>query len=590
MIISGYEKPVEYGRQQIFDPTMAAMVLQAQQQYNAALKDEYERGLKDLADFNTKYGDFISPFSRDMDRYGEMISGIRNVLDEAYSKGINLTQSPQGRIIIQRLTNSINPAEFNTMRTNAKLGFEYLDAIEKAKAKNEFNENFENWSLTHGGPGLFSEFSSAGGKMWNRPAPYVYQDLNKYTGHIFDKMADSFLGTGKDHYDYYGVSREDRAKALTQHLSGLMNDPLGRYHYEQSKAAYERMLGRPLSDDEAMTRWQSDILDSTVEYEHRNRKLNEMYKLQQENAARGAAARTTVPEQTPQWGFMEHLRRNTASRAAGLDVKDWGVDGNKVLSVLRDKQIQRGKEISKAAGNVSGSAKGQQMFVDAYETVHYDPSAIVAFLVSQSYSEKGGGDVLQRYQVVDNNTIRMKAEDAYRLFGRHDVVSHTTGYRGRTLSTDRSKFSNADYIDVTFSGDVYGAYTKRDRNENYFRVSKITTYRPNGAEGQALYDSNGNLNPEAWSATSLKGGDKMYFDSHITSEKDNPGTGSLGTYDKKTKKIRDMKGVPVTNTHDQGYQDAVQGDIVMSKILTSGTDYDTSATIPEVLGFGTIKK
>jgi len=120
------------------------------------------------------------------------------------------------------------------------------------------------------------------------------------------------------------------------------------------------------------------------------------------------------------------------------------------------------------------------MFVDAYETTYYDPSAIVAFLVSQSYSEKGGGDVLQRYQVVDNNTIRIKAEDAYRLLGRHDVVSHTTGYRGRTLSTDRSKFNDAGYIDVTFSGGVYGAYTKRDRNENYFRISKITTYKPNG--------------------------------------------------------------------------------------------------------------
>jgi hypothetical protein len=67
--------------------------------------------------------------------------------------------------------------------------------------------------------------------MWNISSPYTYQDLNQFTGHIFDKMADSFLGTGADHYDYYGVSREDRAKALTQHLSGLLSQPLGQYHY-----------------------------------------------------------------------------------------------------------------------------------------------------------------------------------------------------------------------------------------------------------------------------------------------------------------------------------------------------------------------
>jgi hypothetical protein len=103
-----------------------------------------------------------------------MVGGVKSVLDEAYAKGIDLLGSPEGRMIVQRLTNSIDPAEYNRMRTNAKVGFEYLDAIEKAKAKNEFNEEFENWSLQNGGPGLFNEFSSKNGAMWNRPAPYVY--------------------------------------------------------------------------------------------------------------------------------------------------------------------------------------------------------------------------------------------------------------------------------------------------------------------------------------------------------------------------------------------------------------------------------
>lgn len=547
----------------------------------------YEKAEKRMDDFYEKYGEFMSPFQKDMDRYQQIVGDVRKGIDQLYASGEDPLRTASGRAKMAQLIRSVDPAEMSRMRANAKMGYEYLKDIEQARAKNEFNEDYENFLLSQpGGPGRFQDFSSANGAMWTRSAAGRYSDLNQYTGHIFDKMADSFIGTGPDHYDYYGVTRADRAKALTQHLSGLLQNPLGRFHYENSKAAAERVLGRPISDQEAMQIWQNDILDATHEYDHQNRKLNEMWKMRQENAARRAASVSTTPTNTPQWGFMEHLRRNTASRAAGLSVNDWGIDGKKVLSVLRDKQIQRGKEISKAAGNVSGSAKGQQMFVDAYETTHYDPSAIVAFLVSQSYSEKGGGDVLQRYQVVDNNTIRMKAEDAYRLFGRHDVVSHTTGYRGRALSTDRSKFNDAEYIDVTFSGGVYGAYTKRDRNENYFRISKITTYKPNGAAGQDLYDSNGNLNPDAWVSTQLKGGDKMYFDSHITSEKDNPGTGSLGTYDKKKKGVRDMRGIPVTNTHDQGYQDAVQGDIVMSKILTQGTDYDTSATIPEVLGFG----
>jgi hypothetical protein len=199
----------------------------------------------------------MSPFTKDMERYGQMIGNVRNLINDAYARGIDLARSPEGRALIQRAVYSVNPAEFNRMRTNAKVGFEYLDAIEKAKAKNEFNQAFEDWTLSkdNGGPGSFNEFSSADGAMWNRPAPYTYQDLNQFAGHIFDKMEDSFIGTGADHYDYYGVSREDRAKALTQHLSGLLSQPLGRFHYENSKAAYENMLGRKLSDDEAMKYW-----------------------------------------------------------------------------------------------------------------------------------------------------------------------------------------------------------------------------------------------------------------------------------------------------------------------------------------------
>ena len=257
-----------------------------------------------------------------MERYGEMIGGVRSIIDDAMSRGIDLFKSPEGRAIVARAVNSVNPAEFNRMRTNAKVGFEYLDAVEKAKAKNEFNQQFEDYTLKNGGPGLFNEFSSRNGAMWNRPAPYTYQDLNQFAGHIFDKMEDSYIETGADHYDYYGVSREAREKALTQHLSGLLSQPLGRFHYENSKAAYESMLGRRLSDDEAMKYWQRDILDSTQEYEHRNRKLNEVWKMQQENNARIAAGRAAgsgsqYRPQSNQYSIAELIRRTSSTRIVG---------------------------------------------------------------------------------------------------------------------------------------------------------------------------------------------------------------------------------------------------------------------------------
>ena len=61
-----------------------------------------------------------------MERYGVMMSGVRDIIDDAAARGIDLLKSPEGRAVIQRAVNSVNPAEFNRMRTNAKLGFEYL--------------------------------------------------------------------------------------------------------------------------------------------------------------------------------------------------------------------------------------------------------------------------------------------------------------------------------------------------------------------------------------------------------------------------------------------------------------------------------
>ena len=128
MTFLGLEKPVELGRQQIFDPTVANMVLNANRDYITAVYNDYKQSLQDMKEFNKTYGDFMSPFAKDMERYGEMVGSIRNAINEAYSKGVDLTRSPEGRMIIGQLVNSIDPREFNTMRANAKIGYEYLDA------------------------------------------------------------------------------------------------------------------------------------------------------------------------------------------------------------------------------------------------------------------------------------------------------------------------------------------------------------------------------------------------------------------------------------------------------------------------------
>lgn len=576
MIISGYEKPVEYGRQQIFDPTMAAMVLQSQKQYNDALKDEYERGLKQLDDFYKNYGDFLSPFEKDMKRYGQMIGGIRGALDEAYANNVDLLGSPEGRMLISRLTNAIDPSEFNLMRTNAKLGFEYLDAIEKSKAKNEFNQAFEDWSLQQeGGPGLFNDFSSAKG-MWNRPAPYVYQDLNQFTNHIFDKMDDSYIDT-IDGYDYYGVSREARQQALTQHLAGLMNTQLGQFHYQNSKAAYESILGRPLSDDEAMAYWQRDILDSTQEFEHRNRKLNEMWKLQYEDASRQRAARTSAAgryqqDNGNQWSFIELVKRSGSTAIVGQQPQEYS---EKTLAAQRDAQIEIGNKISTATGGHSGTYKGQQMFKQVYGQNQYSPEVVADFIAnSRGYQRLEG----------DPTTLIISKNDLNKLHSLADVSSHTTGYRGATVGTNNSKIAKGDYILAKVTGGSYQGFMKDAVHRNHFTM-QIKSYKKKNKldnDGNLMYDTK---TGQPITELVLVANGERYFDSDITSTKNDPRAGYLGTKDKKTGKINSTKGIPVTNTQDRKYQNAINADKVVSDKITKGTIYGTDATLTELGGF-----
>lgn len=364
MIISGYEKPIEYGRQQIFDPTMAAMVMQAQKQYNDALKDEYERGLKTMDTFYTKYGDFISPFAKDMERYGEMVGGVKSVLDEAYAKGIDLLGSPEGRMIVQRLTNSIDPAEYNRMRANAKVGFAYLDEVAKARANGEFDEDYENWNLQQpGGPGLFDQFSSEGGRMWNRPSPSKYQDQNTMVSPLFDHMQDEYIDSDGQ-YDYSGVSRDRRALILQANLGSILKTPNGKYHYELAKQEYTRRFGKTPTEAEALSFYQDQLLDASDRFEHRTRTENKDWARRRESQLR-------MTED-------DHRTSNDIyayNRKAETDY-DW--ETKKLMDTDRDKRVSEEERKTYVSTGGASSDKDYNIIADSAKNpgspLQYDPN------------------------------------------------------------------------------------------------------------------------------------------------------------------------------------------------------------------------
>jgi len=78
--------------------------------------------------------------------------------------------------------------------------------------------------------------------------------------------------------------------------------------------------------------------------------------------------------------------------------------------------------------------------------------------------------------------------------------------------------------------------------------------------------------------------DDWYFDSHITSQPDDARAGYLGTVDKKGK-VRETPNIPITNSQDTKYQDAVFSDRYTTDQYVKGSGYDFDATYTELTGY-----
>lgn len=274
-----YDNYVQLPVVDLYDSSIMQMAI------NAA-KDQYDRGQKQIEDFYTKYGDFMSPFAKDMERYGQMMGGINNILNDAYSKGIDLTKSPEGIALINRLVHSVNPAEFNNMRSNAKLGYEYLKNIAEADANGTFNQEYEDWILNQkGGLGSFYDFSSRDGKIWNRTSPSKYQDPNTLVSPLFEHMQDEYIDSDGQ-YDYSGVSRERRAQVLSANLGALLKTQPGKYQYELSKQKAQLLYGPNASEEQILDMYQNDLLDASNRFEHRTRTENKSYARREESQLR----------------------------------------------------------------------------------------------------------------------------------------------------------------------------------------------------------------------------------------------------------------------------------------------------------------
>lgn len=572
-MIYGQDEPMLFPVADLYDSNMMQM-------YINAAREQYNQNREDMKEFSKLYGDFTSPFAEDIKWVDQQTRGrINDALNYMQANGIDPLRSAEGRALIQQVINSTDTAGINLRKQAAANKILWDKSIAELRAKNMYNKDFIDWEFAQRHKGVTpDQWSTERNGLWTDTSADPYQDLNQYTGHIFDKMEDDYMET-KDGYDYFGVNRDRRMGALTPQVQDLISTPLGQYHYQQAERDAAYKLGRKPTEQEVLDQFKSNVLDATKEYEHRTRKENEydkrkdeygydvalenlkhQHNMQEINARNsGGSGRNSggSGNESYQYSFNELLRRNAATVPFGMSIEAYTPE---LLATQRDRQIEIGLEISRGNDNRSLGSNAINAFQSRYGQSYYRKEDISKFLNYAVQNKTTGSLYLPKDQI-------------NRLYSTMDVVTNTVGFRNKHVSTNRQDLNKAAHITITPTGRTYGALMKDGRTHNYFYVD-VQKYKKEQVAGK----NEEKIVPDGKPV-------RMVLDSHVTSVQNEGGAGSLGTYDKSSGKVFRTPGVPITNSQDSKYQDAVIGDKFVTDPIVKGTVYSTDATLSEMLNY-----
>ena len=260
MTFYGSERPIEYGPQSFFDPTMAQMVLNANNNYINAVYQDYLRGREDLKEFNEKYGGFTSPIAADMEDYYGEIDKVQNAVNQMYNNG-DLLRTQEGRAALAQIINSVNRNKLAVIKQSAKEREAYDEMVRKMKATGTYNEDFARWQFmrTHGGIAPEDWRSSVNG-TWGMQGPTAYQDLNAATKSWYDQMQKGYIGTDPDGFELWGNTPEDVRQVMRTHLPDLTGD-----YWDYQRDLASRQLGPNATPEQIQAQLENNLVAAAAE-------------------------------------------------------------------------------------------------------------------------------------------------------------------------------------------------------------------------------------------------------------------------------------------------------------------------------------
>lgn len=302
-MIYGYDEAQLFPVQSLYDTGMINMYLNA-------VKGEYERGIADQKEFISKYGDFISPFSKDVEAWDKAtLGGYRDLVNNLRQQGIDPIRSQEGRAAIQNFILSRPYGDLAKLKQSAETGKKYLDRVADLAAHGLYNPDmakqtdgdFQNWD-TLGGSGI-----------WTTAAPAKYETIQEMVDPTVKQLKSAFRKLRKEPgYDVFGVTDDQVRGALNNSFVDLMNKPSMQYAFKKSG----------LSEDEFKELLFQQVKDETPEDYKKDEVwfLNEQQKFTErtnrlKNEATIAAARIRKG-QNPMENSMHYLDLSKATAEA----------------------------------------------------------------------------------------------------------------------------------------------------------------------------------------------------------------------------------------------------------------------------------
>lgn len=253
-MIYGQDEPVLFPVADLYDSGMMGA-------YLSAVKDQYQRGLKDYDDFVSKYGDFTSPIQKDVEYWNNNTMGpLADAVNQMYTAGIDPTRSPEARAVLSRMMRNVPYAKLANIRQSAAIASEYLKNRGSMAAKGLYNDDYERWILKQNGMPDFEHWDSSVNGAWTRTSPNEYQDLNTVTKPWYDQMEKGYLYTDNAGYEWWGNTPDDVRKIAATHLPDLTNE-----YWQYQRDIARRMLGEGATPEQIQAQLENNIVAAASE-------------------------------------------------------------------------------------------------------------------------------------------------------------------------------------------------------------------------------------------------------------------------------------------------------------------------------------